>query len=199
METGRIIDCILILLFIISFYKGYKRGIFKILSQTISWICGMLFCRPFAQIIHNFCGNIFYQMFYRMLGSVNISDVNLTSGSMNNGIEMSVEFIAEKFSYSLSILLAFAIISVCVDIAFHMFAIMEEIYIVEAVSKILGGLSQCFLFICFIWIMETIISILGLTKMTQIVQLASVLNQSMIYQQCIRYNILTMLPFNILQ
>ena len=113
METGKIIDGILILVFIISFYKGYKRGIFKILSQTISWICGMLFCRPFAQIIHNFCGNIFYRMFYRMLGSVNISDVNPTSGSVDKGIEMSVEFIAEKFSYSLSILLAFIADKLC--------------------------------------------------------------------------------------
>lgn len=135
MISPRFINVFVIILFSTFFFIGYKKGIVKILSGTLSWLAGILLCKPLATILYPIIGKNLHNMISSQL-SLQYFESKAESLNLTN---------------TFILLISFALISFFTNIFIEILKSGEKIQIIGVVSKLFGGFCECFKLVVGIW------------------------------------------------
>lgn len=145
MISPHLINVFVLILFCTFFCIGYKKGIVKILSGTLSWLAGILFCKPLAVILYPIIGKKLHKIIASQF-SLPYSECIIEFLHLTNTFILLISFALTAFSTNIFLILKSG----------------EKIQIIGVVSNLLGGFCECFKLVVGIWGIYSIATLIAI-------------------------------------
>lgn len=146
MISPGLMNVFVLILFCTFFCMGYKKGIVKILSGTLSWLAGILLCKPLAVILYPIIGKNLHKMIASQFSLPYFE-------SMAESLYLTNIFI---------LLISFALTAFSTNIFIEVLKSGEKIQIIGVVSNLLGGFCECFKLVIGIWGIYSIATLIAI-------------------------------------